>query len=480
MALTPAEEAVRKLARIPGNTICPNCGTQKKFGFSTICIKFLTFVCNECKSSHQAISHRCKSLTMSSWDDKEVQMLRDQGGNDRARRTWLKNAPPCGSGGRPKGGVSDISVYKSFVIDAYERRKYYGEDTGSGDGPGVATASASSSNTPPRPSATSTTASTRRQPTVAPIAQAPTSAPLPVTDLLDFGSSATTNQASSNANFSAFDADFGAFSSPSTNNVGQNADAPSSSPFDGAFQSTPSTNSSQIITQATNSSSNSAFQADFSAFASAPAPVAASSSGFAFMNQSSTGKDPSNATNKSIMGNASGSMAGNAISSIDVMTLGGKNPSPMMRQNRPAGNSFMYGGGANVMQTAAGTQMNTQTQQQNMFMSNPSGMMMGNAGAPSSFNGGFGMTNNAGLGMNYNPSSITPMTGMSQQQAMQPNMMMQGSSTGMAFGSGMGGMSYQGMSAMNAQTSRGNTISSMSMPQAKKKPTDQFSDLCQF
>lgn len=39
-----AEAAVKKLARLPSNTICPNCGTQKKFGFSTVCIKYLTFV----------------------------------------------------------------------------------------------------------------------------------------------------------------------------------------------------------------------------------------------------------------------------------------------------------------------------------------------------------------------------------------------------------------------------------------------------
>ena len=39
-----AEAAVKKLAKLPGNTICPNCGTQKKFGFGTVCIKYLTFV----------------------------------------------------------------------------------------------------------------------------------------------------------------------------------------------------------------------------------------------------------------------------------------------------------------------------------------------------------------------------------------------------------------------------------------------------
>jgi len=39
-----AESAVKKLARSEGNMICPNCLTRKKFGFSTVCIKYLTFV----------------------------------------------------------------------------------------------------------------------------------------------------------------------------------------------------------------------------------------------------------------------------------------------------------------------------------------------------------------------------------------------------------------------------------------------------
>lgn len=117
-----AEAAVKKLAKLPHNTVCPNCGTSKKFGFGTVCIKFLTFVCNECKSSHQAISHRCKSLTMSSWTQAEVLALQ-KSGNDVARQTWLATAPPIGTGGRPKPG-DDLNIFKSFIVDVYERKRY--------------------------------------------------------------------------------------------------------------------------------------------------------------------------------------------------------------------------------------------------------------------------------------------------------------------------------------------------------------------
>ena len=133
MASVSAEQAVKKLARLPGNTVCPNCGTTKKFGFGTVCIKYLTFVCNNCKSSHQAISHRCKSLTMSSWTEGEVLQLKTHG-NDHARATWLANAPPIGTHGRPKEG-DPIDVFKRFIVDAYEHKKYYSEGGGGGAPP---------------------------------------------------------------------------------------------------------------------------------------------------------------------------------------------------------------------------------------------------------------------------------------------------------------------------------------------------------
>jgi hypothetical protein len=126
MASPAAEAAIKKLARVSGNTTCPNCGTHKKFGFSTVCMKSLTFVCNACKSSHQAFSHRCKSLTMSSWTEGEVLQLK-VAGNDKARDTWLALAPPIGTGGRPKEG-DPIEVFKAFINAVYDQKQYYSDE----------------------------------------------------------------------------------------------------------------------------------------------------------------------------------------------------------------------------------------------------------------------------------------------------------------------------------------------------------------
>ncbi|RYH18150.1 hypothetical protein EON65_27555, partial [archaeon] len=99
------------------------------------------------KTSHQAISHRVKSITMSNWTDAEVDELMDQnnGGNDACRHIWLGKAPAIGGrlacrhhhtpthhtpytilhflryagGSRPKEG-DRIDIFKKFVMDCYD------------------------------------------------------------------------------------------------------------------------------------------------------------------------------------------------------------------------------------------------------------------------------------------------------------------------------------------------------------------------
>jgi hypothetical protein len=129
---TQSPEAVlKKLRRLDGNMRCPNCDSRaaQGIGFGNICVKYKTFVCDMCKTSHQAISHRVKSVSMSTWTMDEVRELMDEygGGNDAARHTWLANAPPCGSryngGNRPREG-DKIEHFKQFVIDCYELGKF--------------------------------------------------------------------------------------------------------------------------------------------------------------------------------------------------------------------------------------------------------------------------------------------------------------------------------------------------------------------
>lgn len=142
---------------------------------------------------------------MSSWSDAEVDELQRKG-NDYARRTWLKNAPVVGSGGRPKEG-DHIDVFKRFVVDAYERKRYYGEDDGQQQQEqmksGVATAIPISQAAPVRSTPKMQLPPTRISAPV-PTRKAPVPAPAPVADLLDFSAAAQTAPATFQANFDAF------------------------------------------------------------------------------------------------------------------------------------------------------------------------------------------------------------------------------------------------------------------------------------
>ena len=92
------ETLLKQIRKLPENKICPNCGTASEFGFGSVCVKYNAFVCDLCKTSHQAISHRVKSITMSTWTIDEVKQLEDHhgGGNAACRHIWLANAPAYG------------------------------------------------------------------------------------------------------------------------------------------------------------------------------------------------------------------------------------------------------------------------------------------------------------------------------------------------------------------------------------------------
>ena len=124
---TREELLLKKLRKLEENSRCVNChaAAPRGIGFGNVCVKFGTFVCDMCKTSHQAVSHRVKSASMSTWTLEEVQALEyPAGGNAAASMRWLRSAPAPGQsygrGRRPKAG-DDIAVFKQFVVDCYER-----------------------------------------------------------------------------------------------------------------------------------------------------------------------------------------------------------------------------------------------------------------------------------------------------------------------------------------------------------------------
>mmetsp|Transcript_34156 Transcript_34156/g.54706 ORF Transcript_34156/g.54706 Transcript_34156/m.54706 type:complete len:420 (+) Transcript_34156:102-1361(+) len=122
-----AEQLLGKLRKLAANKECVNCKEVSRLGFGAVCVKFNTFVCNYCKSSHQAFSHRVKSVTMSTWTIEEVEALRKRngGGNEVARAKWFARFTPEDEERlQPKKG-DKIDKYKQLVAMVYEDQRWY-------------------------------------------------------------------------------------------------------------------------------------------------------------------------------------------------------------------------------------------------------------------------------------------------------------------------------------------------------------------
>ena len=248
------ELALKKLRRLESNMKCPNCGTPAPpgIGFGNMCIKYKTFICDLCKTSHQAISHRVKSFSMSAWTMDEVMelTLERNGGNFVALHVWLANAPPPGGkypgGFRPKEG-DKVEIFKQFVTDCYEHGKFRANS------PFDASTASKDSSTLHSKSKTESTPSTpvrvvSRETVTTPSTQRPQQSP--------------SVQTAQEFDLLAFD----------TNDFGEFCNPPPQPAFD-AFQSEPTVNNNNLDYFAPVAVTSDKFLCDFSDFTSAPPSV---------------------------------------------------------------------------------------------------------------------------------------------------------------------------------------------------------------
>lgn len=116
-----AIKLLNKLRRLPENKNCAACREvcENPMGFPSVCVKFKTFVCSKCKSSHQSFSHRVKHYSMSTFTLAEVEGFKDEngGGNAYARRTYFSKLREESSAWPCDGDTLDI--YKDFIKKAY-------------------------------------------------------------------------------------------------------------------------------------------------------------------------------------------------------------------------------------------------------------------------------------------------------------------------------------------------------------------------
>ena len=119
------DKELEALRRLPANRQCPSCPATSPVGFRDVCVKFGgAFVCAECKSAHQAFSHRVKSLGQSTFEAAEVDSLA-RGGNALVAATWLgRLSREQIAGMAPKPGAKQTE-WHAWIRRIYEEREFY-------------------------------------------------------------------------------------------------------------------------------------------------------------------------------------------------------------------------------------------------------------------------------------------------------------------------------------------------------------------
>jgi hypothetical protein len=340
---------------------------------------------------------------MSSWDHGEALKLKVHG-NDYARKVWLATAPPPGVGGRPREG-DDIDVFKRFVVDAYERRRYYREPDSSGGGSdgndrGTDVVGAAGKGTTVRSSMPSPTPATALN--APPVHTPPTVAPAAVVDLLDFGAFDTPASVVNSAPTAASASD--TFFDPFNDNSAPMATDVSSQSTSAA--ATSSSNNNNHINTNGNSSAN------FDAFAPSMNGTSMANNISSMQSSNNSAPDPFSvlAGTSAIPTNSWGMMPMNPNSVSNF-----NNSSAMMNGGSPgvANNNMMMINGGGMMNNGNVMMMNGNY---NVMNSRPA--MMINGGFDSMMHNGGGV-NSAVMNPMIPPTMVMPATMQQQQYSQQ-------------------------------------------------------------
>lgn len=107
-------KTLRELVAIGGNKECFDCGQK---GPTYINMTIGSFVCTTCSGILRGLTppHRVKSISMATFTQEEIDFVR-QSGNDACSRTWLGLWDP-------KRAIKQ--EHRDFMIDKYERKRYY-------------------------------------------------------------------------------------------------------------------------------------------------------------------------------------------------------------------------------------------------------------------------------------------------------------------------------------------------------------------
>ncbi|XP_076269999.1 arf GTPase activating protein drongo isoform X8 [Rhynchophorus ferrugineus] len=113
-------KTLRELGGLPQNKFCFDCGQR---GPTYVNVTIGSFVCTKCSGILRGLTppHRVKSISMATFTTDEIDVVRSKG-NDHCKRVWLglyEGVPPTHS--------SDEQQIRDFMVEKYERKRYYME-----------------------------------------------------------------------------------------------------------------------------------------------------------------------------------------------------------------------------------------------------------------------------------------------------------------------------------------------------------------
>eukprot|EP01047_Picozoa_sp_COSAG01_P083829 COSAG01_NODE_17716_length_1129_cov_2.769903_1_plen_231_part_10 len=118
------DETMDLLRKFPSNKSCATCKMENQmFGFKNICVKYGVFICDGCKSAHQGISHRCKTIGQATFTAEDVALCIL--GNDHARKTWLGKLTRAQVCQMAPEGNPPATEWQAWIMKVYEQKVFY-------------------------------------------------------------------------------------------------------------------------------------------------------------------------------------------------------------------------------------------------------------------------------------------------------------------------------------------------------------------
>ncbi|XP_057670834.1 arf-GAP domain and FG repeat-containing protein 1 isoform X1 [Diorhabda carinulata] len=111
-------KTLRELGALPSNKYCFDCNQR---GPTYVNVTIGSFVCTKCSGMLRGITppHRVKSISMATFTNEEIDILKSRG-NDYCRQVWLGLYE-----GTPPNNNADETTVKDFMVEKYEKRRYY-------------------------------------------------------------------------------------------------------------------------------------------------------------------------------------------------------------------------------------------------------------------------------------------------------------------------------------------------------------------